>query len=670
MKYRLVAIMLVLMFSVTTLSVLPVTMDTTTLAAHPALEVKNTLADGETYSMRIPILEDESVLDSNPGANYAASLVGGGLWVGRDDGGSGQARAWMKFDLSHVPKEIAIIRAVWKGYLNSEYNTSGADEPVGVYYSEDDSWTATTITWNNQPVFSVSPVDVIDSPAEPAMFVPDEWYEWDVTSSVIASLNDDKVLSLVMKEVEETVTYDTWKYFNEEESTVGPASQLEIEYVVPGLNTLAVDGHTSSPLIDYIQSDAPDFSWNPVLQSGDFQRDFQLEVWNNSLYNDSMFMQEKHSAVGTFFSGAVSGNNRPFGIDDEMKFQFKYIKSLVPKTGIIDKLFFEISEDSGTIVLENLSIFLLGVDSVTDLTSDFVANYEGREPIQVLYRRSYSATATDNWLEIDIENTFMLSKSTSLIVELRFSDNTGDLLYALQTTGQGGSVAYTVGDMESTTAVILADRTHGLRVEIATDTILDSTGVYNSFPFGADSGYDGRYQVKYNQSMIDHEGLIDKLYFSTRVFGAETTYENLSIYIVETPVDGKLNATHMDENYGGLSPTLVLYAESYTVQNLGYTLVIDVNNIFYYTNTNDLLIELRWDDKDSTAITTARVIGVGGYRAYDLRHGSTNYLGESDLANALYIDFIYDTTSFQYCSCFPLVNGTEYYLRVKISDST
>lgn len=672
MRNKLLALILVLMFSVTMLNVLPVTTNTAIQATHPATQVNNTLADGETYSMRVPILEDESVDTTNPNSNFAGSLTGGGLWVGSNPLGSGRARSWMKFDLSHVPEEIAINRAVFKGYLNSEYNASGADEPIGIYYSEDDSWSAGSITWNTQPTFSVDPVDVIDSPASPSMFVPDEWYGWDVTSSVAASLSGDKILSLVMKEVEETVPYDTWKYFSEEESPLNTPTQLEIEYVVPGINSLAVDGHMNSPLIDYIQSDTPDFSWNPVLQSGDFQRDLQLEVWNNSLYNDSMFMQEKHSAVGTFFSGAVSTNSRPFGINEEMRFQFKYNQQLVPQTGIIDKLFFEMLEESGTIVLENLSIFLLGVDSVTSLTSNFASNYEGREPVQVLYRESYTATVTNNWLEIDVENTFMLSESTSLIIEVRFSNNTGDLLGALQTLGQGGSVAYEygAGSQTATTATYLYDRTHGLRVEIATDTILETGTTSNHFPFGTDAGYQGRYQVKYNQSLIGHEGLIDKLYFSTNYYDAETTFENFSVYLLETPVDGMLNGTVLDENYGGLTPTLVLFAESFTVQNIGYTLVIDVNNIFYYTNSEDLLIEFRWDSKDSTDISIHRDLNVGGYRAYELRYLSTDFLNSDDVGNALYVDFIYDTTSVQYCDCFPLVNGTEYYLRVRISDST
>ncbi|TFG08217.1 DNRLRE domain-containing protein [Candidatus Thorarchaeota archaeon] len=672
MKNRLLALMLVLMFSVTTLSVLPVTMNATTLAARPALEVRNTLADGETYSMKIPVLEDESVTQNHPTTNYDGSEFQGGLWVGRDAGGSMFSRSWIKFDLAHVPCEIAITRAVYKAYLNVEYNVTGGDEPIGVYYSEDDSWADDTITWNTQPVFSVDPEDVIDSPADPDMFVPDEWYEWDVTSSVISALNEDKVLSLVMKEVAETGTRQTWKYFIERESVLNPPTHLEIEYVVPGINTLAVDGHTSSPLIDYIQSDAPDFSWNPVLQSGDFQSDFQLEVWNNSIYNDTMFMQEKHSTVGTFFSGAALANSRPFGTDDEMRFQFKYTQPLVPKTGLIDKLFFEMSEESGTIVLENLSIFLLGVDSVTDLTSSFEGNYEGREPIQVLYRESYTATTKNNWLELDIENTYILSMSTSLIVEVRFTNNTGDLLHAMQTTGQGGSVAYEYGTgaQTATTATYLYTRTHGLRVELVTDTILEAGGTKNWLPFGADDGYQGRFQLKYNQSLINHEGIIDKLYFTTGVFATETTYENLSVYLLETPVDGFLNGTVLNENYGGLTPTLVLSADTYTVQNLGYTLVIDVNNIFYYTNSDDLLIELRWDSKEAPGISTDRLSGQGGYRAYDLRYASVDYLEGDNLANALYVDFIYDTTSFQYCSCFPLVNGTEYYLRVRISDST
>ncbi|MGY5859976.1 MAG: DNRLRE domain-containing protein [Candidatus Thorarchaeota archaeon] len=670
MRNKLLAFMLVLMFSVTIISVLPVTSNIAPLAARPEPVLENTLADGETYSMRIPVYEDESVTQNHPDQNYDGNFAFGGLFVGRDGGGSNFSRSWLKFDLAHVPGEIAITRAVYKAYLNYEYNLTGGDEPIGVYYSEDDSWADTTITWNNQPAFAVTPEDVIDGPADPDMFVLDEWYGWDVTDSVVSSLNGDKMLSLVMKEVGENHLRHTWKYFIEADASINPPTHLEIEYIVPGVQALAVDGHTSSPLIDYIQDDCPEFSWDPVLQSGDFQSDFQLEVWNNTHYNDTMMMQEKHDYVGTFFSGAVTTNTRPFGSALEMRFQLKYQESLVPKTGIVDKLYFEMA-DPGTIILENLSVFLLGVDSSTDLTSDFEANYEGRDPTQVLYRETFQATVTDDWLEIDVENTFMLSEDTSLIVEFRFSNNTGDHPRAVQTLGQGGSDAYThgVGAMESTTADFTHDRTHGFRVGLATDTVLAPPGTNNWFPFGADPGYDGRFQSKYNQSLIGHEGLIDKLYFRTSVYDAETTFENLSIYLLETPVEGALNGTHLDENYGGLTPTLVLYEESYTVQNLGYVLVIDVDNTFYYTDTQDLLIELRWDDKDSAAMLTDQVSGAGGYRAYDLNWGG-DYLGQSSSALALFVDFIYDTNSFEYFSCMPLVNATEYFMRVRISDST
>lgn len=124
--------------------------------------------------MIVHVLEDESVSSNNPNSNYDANLAGGGVWVGYEPV-DGYVRAWLKYDLAHIPKEIGILSAQIHLYCDSEYETT-TDLPIGIYYSDNDTWSETAITWNNQPNFDASPADTIDSPPSPDMITPSTWY--------------------------------------------------------------------------------------------------------------------------------------------------------------------------------------------------------------------------------------------------------------------------------------------------------------------------------------------------------------------------------------------------------------------------------------------------------------------------------------------------------------
>ena len=378
-------------------------------AANPGFSAVPAVIGGPA-EMYIGVLEDEAVFNNQPDANHIGNDYRGGLWVGYE-ATDGYARSWLKFDLGHMPKEIGITGARLNVFLNDEWVAD--DLPIGVHYTANDTWSEATLTWNLQPAFDSSPLDTIDSPTSPGMFVIGNWYSWDVTAAFNGALSNDKMLSLVLKQNNETSTTETWNYFLDEDfsvTTAFNASYISVEYTTPDTIDLSVNGLTTPPRTDYIQDATPTLGWAiSDSGSGEFQRDYELEVWNNEHFNDTLLWSQEHSDIVTIHDSATTTNNRPFGTADAFRYQMKMISSLLPRSGVVDKLTFGTVETTGTIVLENLQIFMLGVENALDLTADFEANYNGVQPISVLNVPSLEAQIVDGSFTIDIENTFFLN---------------------------------------------------------------------------------------------------------------------------------------------------------------------------------------------------------------------------------------------------------------------
>jgi hypothetical protein len=640
-------------------------------AANPGFSAEPAALGGPA-EMNIGVLEDEAVLASQPDQNFIGNDNGGGIWVGYEPI-DGITRSWLKFDLGHIPKEIGTMSAVLNMYLNAEFGLD--DLPIGAYYSANDTWTESTITWNLQPAFDSSPLDTIDSPSGQDMFIIGNWYSWDVTAAFNDALNTDKMLSLVMRQNDEGATTNTWNYFLDEDfSAEAPfnASYISVEYTTPDAVDLSVDGFTDPPLTDYVQDSTPTLGWGMSDSGiGEFQRDYEIEVWNTNTYDDTLLWNQNHTDTVAIHDTGTGTNSRPFGTAEPFRYQMKMSDSLFGRSGLVDKLTFGTAAATGTIVFENLQIFMLGVQNAVALTADFDANYDGVQPISVLNVPSYEAEIVDNWFTIDIENIYFLNGWYHQIIELRFTNNTGTLTGAPLTLAVGGTVAYSWGaDADtSTTAGYLYDRLHNFVVHYETDLVYDPpTITANAFPFGADIGHPGIFQTKYNNSMIPDTGIIDKIWIPVGEFTTEVTYENLMIRLVETPKLGPLSHTDFDSNFAGATPVTVLDRSTYTVRNLGGVLVIDVDNTFYYNGDHDLLIDMRWDNLVSGYCTVFRVIGAGAYRAWNLTWGGP-VEGNDTRTTHMYLDFTHSAGSVEYDGT-PLVDATRYYWRVRTCDST
>jgi hypothetical protein len=304
------------------------------------------------------------------------------------------------------------------------------------------------------------------------------------------------------------------------------------------------------------------------------------------------------------------------------------------------------------------------------LVASYAENYNDSTPIQVLNREVYEAKIIDGWLVIDIENTFYSSKMMNLIIELRFTNNTGMLTKSYLESFSVGSVAYDYGDGEyyDSTATFLYARTHNLKIEYASEIVFEGApSITNAYPFNTDVGEPGIFQLMYNKSLVPETGLIDRLLFGANELDDRTVFEGLRVRLVETPHEGALNYTDFSLNYGGVTPTTVLDEDRYIVTNLAGAAVLDIDDVFVYTGEHNLLIEIEWDALVEGGLNIYRTEFAGGYRAYNLTTGS-NYAGSDERTYDLQLQFVHDASKIPYEGS-ALVNNTTYYWRVRVMDT-
>lgn len=658
------AVMLLLLS--TSASVTSVTYDFGQRAEKGISDTEAVLADTDSSQLRMIVSDDASIANASPDHNFNGV---GSLFVGMEPHENIIGRSWLKFNLSHVPDTVRIYRAAMLAHLNEEYVVWDiADAPIGAYYSANDTWYENAITWNSQPSFSSTPSHVIDSPASPNMFVPKHWYSWDVTADVRSTIAGDKILTEVLKAVNESAHISCWKYFNEKEANYFNASYLVLEYAAPSAINLAVDGYSTAPHIDYIMNPTPDLSWQfSDSDPDDIQKGYELDVYEGASATGSPIWQTDTTEIVTIYSGATSGNLRPFATPSQMRYQMKVPTSILSRTGVVDKLYFGMNNyETGYAILQNLTVSMLSVSSSADLGSSFASNYGGLTPVQVLYSEAYNATITDSWLVIDVQNTFILSNRSNLLIELRFMNNTGNLASVNYTTSlAGASVAYQYGSdaYTSMTAAHLYPRAHNIKIEFASTDVFAASTNNNNYPYNM---AEARMQFKYNRSLIDNVGYVDRVMFGVNELDASATFYNLTIRLVETPLEGMLNETYL-VNYGGVTPVTVLQEAEYSPVNLGQWLVFDVANSFYYDNSHDLLIEFSFDSRIGDGMLARYRNGRGGYRLYNVTDSHATKGGRDTATYELNLDFIHSQQQLTYGGP-ALVNGTTYSFRVKVCD--
>ena len=638
------------------------------IADHGLIENTSLSASGESAATVIKVSDDVPVAENTPNTNWDDDS--GGFVLDCSNASGYLTRSWLKFNLTHLQGNIQFTRATVNLFTVS--GSGSVDFPRGIYFSENDTWTEETITWNNQPAYSAVPSAVIDSPASPDMFDVGFRYEWEITTEVVQTLEENGILTLVLAFADEDSTSESNLGFASREhgiiagdSGFNVIPYISLEYSVPSTTDLLVDGLSESPQIDYIRNSNPEFSWTfNDTDPDDFQRNHELEVWNNSNFDDTQLMQDKNSEITVVHDTGGVGVSIPdvFYNPFESRFQFKWPSSMISRSGVVDKLFLEMDLLTGITTYNDLAIYMLSVADSSDLTTDFQANYDGRTPIQVLNRSEFTAITENGFMVLDIENTFIVHSNLNLIVELRHTGASGTAIRS-NYTNSGGSIAFRTDSYSHTTADVTATRTHGLKLELVSHDVYSGGTSTNSIPFGLSVGESGRFQFKYNRSLINDEGIIDKILFPAGQTG-DVTYENFSVYLVETPLEGELSHPDMDSNYAGATPTLVLSTDEYVVRDVAGVLVIDVDDLFFYSNTTDLMIEIRFDSLVSGNQRAMFTNGAGGYRAFN----STSYYGEDIATFNMVLEFINEANPVVYTGS-PLVNATTYYWRVRTCDN-
>ena len=128
--------------------------------------------------------------------------------------------AFLKFDLSSIPTEASITRAVFHAFLISKFGV-GKTTQAGVHFVSENAWNEYEITWNNIPSYRIVP-----SYINKTIAFEEVSYSWIVTGDVLEALPKGVFSFALVSEVESDIDS-----FGSKESANKPS--LEIEYVVP-----------------------------------------------------------------------------------------------------------------------------------------------------------------------------------------------------------------------------------------------------------------------------------------------------------------------------------------------------------------------------------------------------------------------------------------------------
>ena len=193
----------------------------------------------------IPVSEDESVVTTSatgdPTFNLSDSF-NGGLYSGGDGGNyQSAARFYLKFNLpephghlmcrNQVPApcplaNTEVISATLTGFYYDDFDEND-DGTHGIYFVSSDSWSESTITFENQPgqAFGLPEATFDAAEANPGGFI-----SWDLTPIVNQEYQGDGILSLLFHADQESVIFDNrnFEYFVEKEFDSSKAFRLEI----------------------------------------------------------------------------------------------------------------------------------------------------------------------------------------------------------------------------------------------------------------------------------------------------------------------------------------------------------------------------------------------------------------------------------------------------------
>lgn len=186
------------------------------------------ISDSKTFT--VPVAEDESVYASynDPNDNFLTrSSLRGGLFTGVDGGISpSPARFYLKFNLPDFEPATQVTSAKLTGFYNDDYDPTD-DSTHGIYFVASDTWSESTITWDNQPGQAYG---LPEASFDAAKATVGSFIDWDITKIVNKEYQGDGVLSLLFHANAEGLVADNrnWEYFAEKEFDSAKAFRLQL----------------------------------------------------------------------------------------------------------------------------------------------------------------------------------------------------------------------------------------------------------------------------------------------------------------------------------------------------------------------------------------------------------------------------------------------------------
>src|SRR3989304_2512638 len=161
---------------------------------------------------------DAELVQGAPTTNYGTATV---VYICPTTGNL--IRNLLKFNISSIPVDATINSATLRVNCDGVYQLVGGVTDVQARKIADDTWTELGVTWNNQPTAG----DVMDT------IVPSvAWKEWNVLSYIQVEYAGDKIVSILMRCVNEG--YDAnnrWSSWKSRESDGGAYKpELVIDY--------------------------------------------------------------------------------------------------------------------------------------------------------------------------------------------------------------------------------------------------------------------------------------------------------------------------------------------------------------------------------------------------------------------------------------------------------
>jgi len=120
----------------------------------------------------------------------------------------------------------------------------------------------------------------------------------------------------------------------------------------------------------------------------------------------------------------------------------------------------------------------------------------------------------------------------------------------------------------------------------------------NFAPWCGDQEFDAcRFQCLWPRNQINHAGYIDAVEFDAKSKPGGATFYDVRVWLCHTNKT-ELEAT-FDNNYTGFTPVQVKNDKELSIpQQVGYVDIGIRPHLFYYNNTNNLLMEIRWHTSD------------------------------------------------------------------------